>query len=438
MIDRYSRKQCADIWTNETKYRIWLDVELAACEAYAKAGKIPKASLERIMAKADFDAGRVDEIELVVKHDVIALLTAVKEKIGEDARFIHMGLTSSDVLDTAFAVQLVRAGRLILDDVDRLLKVLREKAFKYKSLPTIGRTHGIHAEPIVFGLKFVSWYEEMRRNRGRLERAVENVRYGKIKGAVGTYGNIDPAIEQYVCKKLGLNVEPYSTQVIARDRHAEYFSDLAILAAGIERIALEIRHLQRTEVREAEEYFTEGQKGSSAMPHKRNPILSENLTGLSRVVRSYLVSALENIPLWHERDISHSSVERIIAPDATILVDFMLNRAIWLVDRLVVHEDRLLANLDMTRGLYDSEKVMLSLIDKGMAREEAYAIIQKAAFTAFDRGQDFADVLSENRSVSSLIKKSGLRQMLGIESHLRYVDYIYKQVFGQRRPSRTT
>ncbi len=433
MIERYSRKECTAIWTNETKYRIWLAIELAACEAYAKAGKIPRAALERIRAKADFDAARVDEIELVVKHDVIALLTAVREKVGPDARFIHMGLTSSDVLDTAFAVQLVRAGRLILDDMERLLKVLREKAFKYRSLPMIGRTHGIHAEPIVFGLKFVSWYEEMRRNRDRIGRAIEGVRYGKIKGAVGTYGNIDPAIEQHVCKKLGLNVEPFSTQVIARDRHAEYFSALAILAAGIERIALEIRHLQRTEVREAEEYFTEGQKGSSAMPHKRNPILSENLTGLSRVVRSYLVSALENIPLWHERDISHSSVERIIAPDATILVDFMLDRAVWLIDKLVVHEDRLKANLDITKGLYDSEKILLSLIDRGMAREDAYAVVQKAAFAAFDKGRDFADVLTADKRVASLITKAELRHLLGIKSHFRYVDYIYQQVFREGR-----
>ncbi len=429
MIERYSRKQCADIWTNETKYRIWLDVELAACEAYAEAGKIPKATLEHIKATASFDAKRVDEIELVVKHDVIALLTAVKEKVGEDARFIHMGLTSSDVLDTAFAVQLVRAGKIILDDIDALLKVLKEKALKYKSLPTIGRTHGIHAEPITFGLKFVSWYEETKRNRKRLESAVENVRYGKIKGAVGTYGNIDPSIEKHVCKRLGLNVEPYSTQVIARDRHAEYFAALAILAAGIERIALEIRHLQRTEVREAEEYFTQGQKGSSAMPHKRNPILSENLTGLSRIIRSYLIAALEDIPLWHERDISHSSVERIIAPDATTLIDFMLNRVTWLVDNLVVHEDRMKANLDITKGLYDSEKVMLALIDKGMAREDAYAIIQKAAFTAFDTGTDFVDVLLQDKQVSKLLTKPHLQGMLDLNAHFKYIDYIYQQVF---------
>jgi adenylosuccinate lyase len=429
MIERYSRKQCAEIWTNETKYRIWLDVELAACEAYAEAGRIPKAAFDHIKATAAFDAKRVDEIELVVKHDVIALLTAVKEKIGEDARFIHMGLTSSDVLDTAFAIQLVRAGRIILDDVDALLKVLKEKAFKYKSLPTIGRTHGIHAEPITFGLKFVSWYEETKRNKKRVESAVENVRYGKIKGAVGTYGNIDPSIEQHVCKKLGLNVEPYSTQVIARDRHAEYFAALAILASGIERIALEIRHLQRTEVREAEEYFTQGQKGSSAMPHKRNPILSENLAGLSRVVRSYLIAALENIPLWHERDISHSSVERIIAPDATTLVDFMLNRVTWLVDNLVVHEDRMKANLDITKGLYDSEKVMLALIDKGMTREDAYAVIQKAAFTAFDSGIDFVEVLLGDKKVSQLLTKDELQNMLDLNAHFKYIDYIYQQVF---------
>ncbi len=429
MIERYSRKQCAEIWTNETKYGIWLDVELAACEAYAEAGKIPKDSLEHIKANASFDAKRVDEIELVVKHDVIALLTAVKEKVGEDARFIHMGLTSSDVLDTAFAIQLVRAGKIILDDIDALLKVLKEKALQYKSLPMIGRTHGIHAEPITFGLKFVSWYEETKRNKSRFERALENIRYGKIKGAVGTYGNIDPSIEKYVCKKLGLNVEPYSTQVIARDRHAEYFASLAILAAGIERIALEIRHLQRTEVREAEEYFTQGQKGSSAMPHKRNPILSENLSGLSRVVRSYLIAALENIPLWHERDISHSSVERIIAPDATTLVDFMLNRVIWLVGNLVVHEDRMKANLDITKGLYDSEKVMLALIDKGMTREDAYAIIQKAAFTAFDRGKDFVDILLQDEHVNALFTKSELQNMLDLNAHFKYINYIYQQVF---------
>lgn len=429
MIERYSRKDCAEIWTNETKYKIWLDVELAACEAYAEIGKIPKSTLEHIKSKAAFNTKRVDEIELVVKHDVIAFLTAVKENVGDDARFIHMGLTSSDVLDTAFAVQLVRAGKIILDGLDKLLKVLKEKALKYKNLPMIGRTHGIHAEPITFGLKFVSWYEEMKRNKRRFENAVENVRYGKIKGAVGTYGNIDPLVERYVCKKLGLNVEPYSTQVIARDRHAEYFAALAILAAGIERIALEIRHLQRTEVREAEEYFTEGQKGSSAMPHKRNPILSENLTGLSRVVRSYLISALENIPLWHERDISHSSVERIIAPDATTLVDFMLYRVTWLVNNLVVHEDRIKANLNITKGLYDSEKVMLTLINKGMSREDAYSIIQKSAFTAFDAGLDFAEVLLKDNRVSQLITKDELLAMLDLNTHFKYIDFIYQQVF---------
>lgn len=430
MIERYSRKQCADIWTNEAKYGIWLAVELAACEAYAQAGKIPQSALRNIKAHASFDTRRVDEIELVVKHDVIALLTAVKERVGEDARFIHMGLTSSDVLDTAFAIQLVRAGRLILDDIDTLLKVLQEKAMQYKSLPMIGRTHGIHAEPITFGLKFVSWYEETKRNRSRFERALEGVRYGKIKGAVGTYGNIDPSIERYVCEKLGLLVEPYATQVIARDRHAEYFAALAILAAGIERIALEIRHLQRTEVREAEEYFTQGQKGSSAMPHKRNPILSENLTGLSRVVRSYLTAALEDVPLWHERDISHSSVERIIAPDATTLVDFMLNRLTWLVGNLVVHEDRMKANLDITRGLYDSEKVMLALIDKGMAREDAYTLIQKAAFTAFDTGKAFVDVLLLDGHVQKLLSEQELHGMLDLNAHFKYIDYIYQQVFG--------
>lgn len=430
MIERYSRKQCADIWTNDTKYKIWLNVEIAVCEAYANTGKIPADSLEHIKAAASFDAKRVDEIELVVKHDIIALLTAVKEKVGEDARFIHMGVTSSDVLDTAFAIQLVRAGKLILKDIDALLKILKEKAFKYRLVPMIGRTHGIHAEPITFGLKFVSWYEEMKRNKQRLKRAVENVRYGKIKGAVGTYGNIDPSIEQYVCEKFGLNAEPYSTQVIARDRHAEYFSSIAILASGIERIALEIRHLQRTEVREAEEYFTEGQKGSSAMPHKRNPILSENLTGLSRVVRSYLMAALEDIPLWHERDISHSSVERVIAPDATILIDFMLNRVTWLIEHLVVYEDRMKSNLDITKGLYDSEKVMLALINKGMTRENAYAMIQKAAFAAFNKGLDFEDVLLSDKKVSSLLAKSELRQMFSVDAHFKHIDYIYKRVFG--------
>ncbi len=430
MIKRYSRKECSDMWTNDAKYKAWLDVELAVCEAYAKTKKIPQSSFEKIKAKAGFDTRKVDEIELVVKHDVIAFLTAVKERVGEDAKYIHIGLTSSDVLDTAFAIQLVNAGKLILNDIDSLLTVLKEKAYKYRSLPMIGRTHGIHAEPIVFGLKFVSWYEEMKRNRVRFERAMENVRYGKIKGAVGTYGNLDPFIEAYACDKLGLNVDPVSTQVIARDRHAEYFSALAILAASMERIAIEVRHLQRTEVREAEEYFTEGQKGSSAMPHKRNPILSENITGLSRVVRSYLVAALEDVPLWHERDISHSSVERVIAPDATILIDFMLARVTWLVDNLVVHEDRMKANLDMTKGLYDSEKIMLALIDKGLSREDAYAMVQRCAFSAFDSGMDFIEVLSTDENVSRVLKHSDIEQMLGIESHLKHIDHIYKQVFG--------
>ena len=351
MIPRYSRQEMSSIWSPENRFQKWLDIEILVCEALAQSGKIPEAALKEIKEKATFDVGRIDEIEKTVKHDVIAFLTCVSENVGENARFIHMGLTSSDILDTAFAVLLKEAAELIIDGLEALLDSLKKKAFKNKTTLMIGRSHGIHAEPVTFGLKMALWYQEMIRNRERLLRAKETISYGKISGAVGTFSFIEPAVEEYVCKKLGLKPAPVSTQIIQRDRHAEFFAALAIAASSIEKFATEIRHLQRSEVREAEEYFSPGQKGSSAMPHKRNPVLSENLSGLARLMRSYALAAFEDITLWHERDISHSSVERVIGPDATILLDFMLNRFTGLIDRLVVYPGKMLQNLNMTRGL---------------------------------------------------------------------------------------
>ncbi|MEN6637857.1 MAG: adenylosuccinate lyase [Smithella sp.] len=429
MIPRYSREKMAAIWSQENKYQKWLDVEVAACEAMVKLEKIPAGAVETIKAKAAINVARIDEIEKITKHDVIAFVSSLTEIIGEDGRFIHMGLTSSDVLDTALAVQLKEASDLLLSDLDQLLAVLKRRAFEHKRTLMIGRSHGIHAEPITFGLKMALWYQEMQRNRARLERARETVCTGKISGAVGTFSFIDPFVEEYVCEKLGLKPAPVSSQIVQRDRHAEFFSTLAIIASSMDKFAQEIRLLQRTEVREAEEYFSPGQKGSSAMPHKRNPVLSENISGLSRLVRSYAVAALEDVALWHERDISHSSVERVIGPDATIVLDFMLGRFTGLMDKLVVYPERMTANLNMTHGVIFSQMVLLALIEKGTTREDAYAIVQKNAMTSWRDGIEFRQLIAQDASVRKHLNEKDLDAIFNVNNFLKHLDYIFDRVF---------
>jgi len=430
VIERYSRPEMAAIWTPENRYRKWLDIEVFACEAHAELGNIPRDAVERIKAKASFDVARIDEIEKTVKHDVIAFLTSVADYIGDDSRFVHLGMTSSDVLDTSFALLLAEASDLIINDIKRLMEVIKRRAFEHKMTPMMGRSHGIHAEPVTFGLKMALWYDEMRRNLRRMEAARETVAYGKISGAVGTFANIDPRIEVYVCEKAGLKPAPCSTQVIQRDRHAEFFSALAIIASSIEKFAVEIRHLQRTEVLEAEEFFSKGQKGSSAMPHKRNPVLSENLTGLARLIRGYAVSAMENVALWHERDISHSSVERIIGPDATVLLDFMLNRAIGLIDNLVIYPDNMMRNLNLMRGLIYSQRVLLKLATAGASREKAYTLVQRNAMKVWEEGKDFQDELCNDQDVRSYLGEDEIREAFDLGYHLKHVDTIFTRVFG--------
>jgi adenylosuccinate lyase len=431
VIPRYSREKMAAIWSPENRYAKWLDVEVAACEAMVKLGRVPAEALENIQAKAVINTARIDEIEKVTRHDVIAFVSSLTEVIGEDGRFIHMGLTSSDVLDTALAVQLKEASGLLLEDLDQLLAVLKRRALEHKNTLMIGRSHGIHAEPITFGLKLASWYSEMRRNRARLERAREAVSCGKIAGAVGTFSFVDPFVEGHVCKKLGLSPAPVSSQIIQRDRHAEFFSTLAIIASSIDKFAQEIRLLQRTEVREAEEYFSQGQKGSSAIPHKRNPVLSENLSGLSRLVRSYALAALEDVALWHERDISHSSVERVIAPDATIVLDFMLGRFTGLMDKLLVYPERMLANLNMTHGVIFSQMVLLALIEKGAAREDAYAVVQKNAMKSWHEGIEFRKLLDQDERVRKLLTAAELDAIFDVNHFLKHLDFIFQRVFGK-------
>lgn len=433
MIPRYSRETMTKIWSQENKYQKWLDVEVLACEAMAKMGKIPKRSLKNIKEKVAINVGRIDEIEKTTKHDVIAFLTSLTEKVGEDGRFIHMGLTSSDVLDTALAVQLKESAELLLEDIDKLIAVLKRRAFEHKNTLMIGRSHGIHAEPITFGMKMALWYQEMQRNRQRLVRAKESVSFGKIAGAVGTFSFIDPFVEEYVCEKLGLKPAPVSSQIVQRDRHAEFFTVLAIIASSLDKFAQEIRLLQRTEVREAEEYFSPGQKGSSAMPHKRNPILSENISGLARLVRSYSVAALEDVALWHERDISHSSVERVIGPDATIALDFMLGRFTGLMDKLVVYPERMLANLNMTRGVIFSQMVLLALIEKGTSREDAYAVVQKNAMKAWLDGLEFRDLLENDPIVTRHLNKKELAGIFNVKNFLKNLDFIFNRVFKSKK-----
>jgi adenylosuccinate lyase len=433
VIPRYSREIMTKIWSPENKYQKWLDVEILACEAMAKLGKIPKSALKNIKENVSINVERIDEIENTTKHDVIAFLTSLTEKIGEDGRFIHMGLTSSDVLDTALAVQLKESAEILLEDIDRLLTVLKRRAFENKNTLMIGRSHGIHAEPITFGLKMALWYQEMQRNHQRLLRAKESVSVGKISGAVGTFSFIDPFVEEYVCGKLGLKPAPVSSQIVQRDRHAEFFTTLAIIASSIDKFSQEIRLLQRTEVREAEEYFSAGQKGSSAMPHKRNPILSENLSGLARLVRSYAVASLENIALWHERDISHSSVERVIGPDATIVLDFMLYRFTNMMDKLVIYPEKMIYNLNMTHGVIFSQMVLLALIEKGTTREDAYAIVQKNAMKSWKDGSEFKNLLEKDSTVTKYLRKKELTAIFNVNNFLKNLDFIFKRVFGNKK-----
>jgi len=433
VIQRYSREIMTKIWSPENRYQKWLDVEIAACEAMVKLGKVPANAVKNIKEKAAINVDRIDEIEKITKHDVIAFVSSLTEKIGEDGRFIHMGLTSSDVLDTALAVQLKEAAEILLEDIDQLLVVLKKRAFEHKNTLMIGRSHGIHAEPITFGLKMALWYQEMQRNRQRLVQAKESVSFGKISGAVGTFSFIDPFVEEYVCSELGLKPAPVSSQIVQRDRHAELFTTLAIIASSLDKFAQEVRLLQRTEVREAEEYFSPGQKGSSAMPHKRNPILSENLSGLARLMRSYAVASLENIALWHERDISHSSVERVIGPDATIALDFMLFRFTNMMDKLVIYPERMIYNLNMTHGVIFSQMVLLALIEKGTTREDAYVIVQNNAMKSWQEGLEFRDLLEKDSTVTKYLHKKELAAIFNVNNFLKNLDFIFNRVFEDKK-----
>ena len=430
MIERYSRDVMKKIWTDENKYQKWLDIEIAACEAWNKLGEIPDKSLENIKKKANFSVNRILEIEKEVKHDVIAFLTCVAEYVGEDSRFIHKGLTSSDVLDTSFSLLLKEAGNILLNDLELFKSTIKERAFEHKYTVMIGRSHGIHAEPITFGFKLAVWYEETKRNIERLKKAIDVISVGKISGAVGTFANVPPQIEEYVCKKLGLKPASVSTQIIQRDRYAEFFTTLGIIASSFEKFAVEIRHLQRTEVLEAEEFFSKGQKGSSAMPHKRNPILSENVTGLARLVRGYSIPAMENIALWHERDISHSSVERVIAPDSTIALDFLINRFNGVLKNLIVYPENMEKNLNLTGGLIYSQRVLLALTEKGATREEAYKIVQRNAMKVWQEKKDFFKELKNDLELKKYLSDDELKELFDINYHLKNIDFIFKRVFN--------
>ncbi|ACM26731.1 adenylosuccinate lyase [Agrobacterium sp. SHOUNA12C] len=433
MIPRYSRPEMVAIWSPETKFRIWFEIEAHACDALAQLGVIPKSAAETIWekgGKATFDVARIDEIEAVTKHDVIAFLTHLAEIVGPDARFVHQGMTSSDVLDTCFNIQLVRATDILLADIDKLLEALKRRAFEHKDTVTIGRSHGIHAEPITFGVKMALAYAEFERCKQRLIAAREEVATCAISGAVGTFANIDPRVEEHVAAALGLKPEPVSTQVIPRDRHAMYFATLGVVASSIERLSVEIRHLQRTEVLEAEEYFSPGQKGSSAMPHKRNPVLTENLTGLARMVRSYALPAMENVALWHERDISHSSVERMIGPDATVTLDFALSRLTTVIDKLLVYPENMMNNLNKFRGLVHSQRVLLALTQAGVSREDSYRLVQRNAMKVWEQGKDFLEELLADQEVRAALSEEDIREKFDLGYHTKHVDTIFKRVFG--------
>ncbi len=436
MIPRYSRPEMVAIWSPETKFRIWFEIEAHACDALAEIGVIPKESAKTIWEKggaAKFDVARIDEIEAVTKHDVIAFLTHLAEFVGPDSRFIHQGMTSSDVLDTCFNVQLMRASDLLLADLDKLLAALKTRAYEHKDTITIGRSHGIHAEPITFGVKMALAYAEFERCRARLVAAREEIATCAISGAVGTFANIDPRVEEHVAKSLGMKAEPVSTQVIPRDRHAMYFSVLAVIASSVERLAVEIRHLQRTEVLEAEEYFSPGQKGSSAMPHKRNPVLTENLTGLARMVRSMALPAMENVALWHERDISHSSVERMIGPDATITLDFALARLTGVIEKLLVYPENMMNNLNKFRGLVHSQRVLLALTQAGVSREDSYRLVQRNAMKVWEQGKDFLEELLADAEVRAALSEEQIREKFDLGYHTKHVDTIFNRVFNMQK-----
>ena len=421
----------SSIWEPQSRFQIWFEIEAHACDALAELGVIPKESAKTIWEKGNFDIDRIDEIEKEVKHDVIAFLTSLAEYIGEDSRFVHQGMTSSDVLDTCFNVQLVKAADILIEDVEKLLEVLKRRAYETKMDVCIGRSHGIHAEPVTFGLKMAEAYAEFDRNLTRLKHAREEIATCAISGAVGTFANIDPRVEEHVAKAMGLQAEPVSTQVIPRDRHAMFFCVLGVVASSIERLAVEVRHLQRTEVLEAEEFFSKGQKGSSAMPHKRNPILTENLTGLARVVRGMAMPAMENVALWHERDISHSSVERMIGPDATVTLDFALARLTMVMDKLVVYPENMIANMDKLGGLHNSQRVLLALTQAGVSREDSYRLVQRNAMKVWEQGADFAAELKANPDVSAKLSDAEIDDKFDLGYHTKHVDTIFKRVFGE-------
>ncbi len=433
MIPRYSLPELAKIWEPENKFSIWLKIEILACEALAKRREIPASAVAEIKKKAKFDIARIDEIEREVKHDVIAFLTCVAENVGEANRYMHLGLTSPDVLDTTLAVQLKESARLILKELTAFRDAIKEQAFRHKDVPAIGRSHGIHGEPLTFGLKLAVWYEETCRNIERLKRARERIAYGQISGAVGTFSSIDPAVEEYVCKKLGLKPAPVSTQIIQRDRHAEFFTTLAIIAGSIDKFATEIRHLQRTEVLEAEEFFSKGQKGSSAMPHKRNPVISEQMCGLARVVRANAMAAMENVPLWHERDISHSSVERVIGPDSTILVHYMLRKMTGLVKKMIVYPKNMKKNMELTGGLYYSQSVLLALVRKGVTREDAYRLVQRNAMKTWEGKGAFISLLKKDSEIKKYLTGKEVDKVCSMRDQLKNVDKIFKRVFKGKK-----
>ena len=435
MIERYSRKEMVKIWSPEEKFKIWFEIEAHACDALAELGVIPKKSAAKIWEKGNFDIKKIDEIEKITKHDVIAFLTNLSEYIGEDARFVHQGMTSSDILDTTLSVQLQKASDILLNDIEKLLNALEKRAQEHKNTITIGRSHGIHAEPITFGLKLAGYFAEFKRNRKRLIDAKNEISTCAISGAIGTFAHIDPFVEEYVSKKLNLRPEEISTQIIPRDRHAIFFSTLAVIASSVERLATEIRHLQRTEVREVEEYFSEGQKGSSAMPHKRNPVLTENLTGLARMVRSAVIPALENVTLWHERDISHSSVERMIAPDATITLDFALNRLTSVIENLMIYPEVMLSNLEKLGGLVHSQQVLLALTQKGASREKAYEMVQINAMKVWETPENerknvFKILLKNDDNIKIFLNDDEIDNLFNLDQHLMHINTIYNRVFS--------
>src|SRR5436309_9392424 len=435
MIDRYTLPRMKQIWDLKHKYEIWLQVELQACEALARAAKVPGGVAGRIRRKARIDSGRIAAIEKVVKHDVIAFLESLAEPVGQDVRYLHLGLTSSDIVDTSLAVQMTEALDIILEDLEALLRVLKQRAYEHRGTIMVGRSHGIHGEPVSFGFKLAIWYEEARRHRDRLKAVREEIAVGKLSGAMGTFAHLGPDVEASVCKRLGLKPDPISSQIVQRDRHAAYVSALALLAASIEKFATEIRHLQRTEVLEAEEYFSAGQKGSSAMPHKRNPIAAENRCGLARVVRANSPAAMENVSLWHERDISHSSVERVILPDSTVTLDFALSRLAGIIDKLIVYPENMQKNLDRLGGLVHSQRVLLALTQKGVAREEAYRLVQRNAMKVWREGGDFFASLNADQEVRNHLSEAELSENFNLSHHLKHVDTIFERVFGGKAHS---